>query len=64
MYTDNIDPATGQPIPNTVKRLSDGLIIEFDITKIEYQEYLLWQAEQNPMPAWAPEEPTINPMKF
>jgi hypothetical protein len=63
MYTDNIDSA-GQIIPNTVKRISDGKIIEFDVTNEDYQQYLSWQAEQNPMEPWAPEIPEIRPMIF
>lgn len=64
MYEPNIDPSTGLEIPNTIRRTSDNMVIEFDITVPEYAEYLQWSAEQNPMPAYIPEQPTLNPMTF
>jgi len=47
MYELNIDPETNKEIPNTVKRTSDGFIINFDITIPEYREYLSWCFEQS-----------------
>jgi hypothetical protein len=64
MYTPNIDSVTGNEIPNSIKRISDGLVIEFDITKPEYQEYLSWYSEQNPIPIYQHQEPTISSMKY
>lgn len=48
MYEPNIDPTTGAEIPNTIRRISDGLIISFDITTPEYQEYLAQYYPQLP----------------
>ena len=63
MYTDNID-SNGQVVPNTVKRISDGLIINFDITDINYREYLTWYSEQNPLEQQVPKPPEPTPMIF
>jgi hypothetical protein len=48
MYEPNIDPTTGTEISNTIRRISDGLIITFDITTPEYQEYLTQYYPQLP----------------
>ncbi len=51
MYTDNID-SDGHVVPNTIKRISDGVVITFDITNENYQGYLRWYSEQNPINDW------------
>ena len=63
MYTDNTD-SNGNIIPNTVKRIRDGAVIEFDITSEDYQQYLQWLAEQNPLPVQTEILPEIKPMIF
>ena len=61
MYIDNID-SNGQIVPNTIKRISDGLVINFDITDQNYQDYLQWYSTQNPIEQWDPQPPTVEPV--
>ena len=57
MYTPNIDSVTGNEIPNSIKRISDGLVIEFDITKPEYQDIIYG----NPfVDQWVPYHPIMD----
>jgi hypothetical protein len=64
MYEPIIDPITGLAKTDCVRRLSDGAIILFDITREDYRDFLKYEAERNPILAWTPEIPKAEPMRF
>jgi len=58
MYTQTLDPMTGEASQTQIRRDEDGTIIPFDEGNLDYREYLTWLAEGN-----EPNPPAPMPMQ-
>jgi hypothetical protein len=54
MYTQVLDPITGEVNEAIIQRDADGAFIPFDPANTDYQEYLAWLDEGNEPSAYTP----------